>query len=293
MKFGFIHAEKAHHAVRTMCRVLEVSPSGYYAWASREPSKRAKQDQVLLTHVRAAHQASRGTYGSPRVHAELHENGFQVGRKRIARLMREHGISALPRKRFRCTTDSDHDLAIAPNVLDRRFEVDGPDEAWVTDITYVWTWEGWLYVAVILDLFARRVVGWAAADHMRTGLVLEALSQALGRRQPDAGLLHHSDRGSQYASRDYQAELGRRGIVCSMSRRGNCYDNAVAESFFGTLKTELIHRHPWPTRVSAKRAIAEYIEAYYNPHRRHSALGYVSPAEYERRRRQEPTTQAA
>jgi transposase InsO family protein len=293
VRFGFIHAEKENHSVRRMCRALKVSPSGYYAWAARPVSKRQQRDQVLLTHIRAAHHASRGTYGSPRVHAELQDQGFETGRKRIARLMRQHGISARGRRRFRCTTDSNHRQPVAPNVLARDFEPEGPDQVWATDITYVWTWQGWLYLAVILDLFSRRVVGLAAAEHMRTGLVLAALSQALGRRQPNRGLLHHSDRGSQYASDGYQAELDRRGIVCSMSRRGDCYDNAVVESFFGTLKTELLGRRPWQTRKAAKRAITEYIEAFYNPHRRHSATGYQSPIEYERSYRQQQATQAA
>jgi transposase InsO family protein len=273
--------------------VLGVSHSGYYAWVGRPPSKRATDDELLATHVRAVHQGSRGTYGGPRIHAELRHDGFATGRKRIARLMREQGICALPRKRFRRTTDSDHDHVIAPNVLARDFVADRPDRRWVTDITYVWTWEGWIYLAVVLDLFSRRVVGWAADDHMRTQLVLDALSMARRRRQPDPGLLHHSDRGSQYASGDYQRELGRRGIVCSMSRRGDCWDNAVAESFFGTIKTELIDRRPWATRSTVTHAIAEYIEVFYNGRRLHSALGYISPAEFERRYHQQERTLAA
>lgn len=293
MKFGFIDAEKAVHSVRSMCRVLGVSPSGYYAWASRAPSGRARDDERLATHIRAVHRRSRGTYGSPRVHAELRDSGLRVGRKRVARLMRQRGITALPRKRWRCTTDSNHSFAVADNVLDRNFVVDAPDRVWVTDITYVWTWEGWLYLAVVLDLFSRRVVGWAAADHMRTELVLEALSTALERRQPTRGLLHHSDQGSQYASFDYQRELDRRGITCSMSRRGDCYDNAVAESFFGTIKTELLDRMPWATRRGARSAIGDYIDSFYNPRRRHSHLGYLSPVEFERRHRQERACQAA
>lgn len=282
MKFSFIQTEKANHAVRAMCRVLKVSPSGYYAWCKREPSARARQDELLAVHIRAVHKQSRGTYGSPRIHATMRREGHRLGRKRVARLMREHGIAALPQKRFRRTTQSDHDYPVAPNVLDRVFTVSEPNRAWATDITYVWTWEGWLYLAVVLDLFSRRVVGWAAAEHMRTELVLEALSKALGLRQPCPDLLHHSDRGSQYASGDYQHELARRGIVCSMSRRGDCYDNAVAESFFGTLKTELLDRQPWATRQAAKAAIGDYIDSFYNSHRLHSYLGYQSPVEFER-----------
>jgi len=292
VKFAFILAEKAEHAVRMLCRVLGVSHSGFYAWQRRGPSSRAQQDERLKAHIRATHKASRGTYGSPRVHAELRRQDITTSRKRVARLMREEGICALPRKRFRRTTDSNHDLAVAPNVLDRSFTVDEPNRVWVTDLSYVWTWEGWVYLAVVLDLFSRRVVGWAVADHMRTELCLEALSMALRRRQPDGGLLHHSDRGSQYASGDYQVELNRRGIVCSMSRRGDCYDNAVAESFFGTLKAELVDRQPWATRSQVCNAIAEYIEVFYNVRRLHSALGYVSPAEFELKYTQQTTLAA-
>jgi putative transposase len=282
VRFAFIDAEKANHPVRAMCRVLRVSPSGYYSWRGRKPSDRARLDEQLSVHIRAAHKQSHRTYGSPRIHAQLHHEGFHVGRKRVARIMREQGIVALAPRRFRRTTDSAHSHPVAPNVLNRIFKAEAPNQAWVTDITYVWTWEGWLYLAVILDLFSRRVVGWAAAEHMRTDLVMEALSKALRLRQPGPDLVHHSDRGSQYASDDYQAELRRRGIVCSMSRRGDCYDNAVAESFFGTIKTECLDRHPWATRVSTMEAIGQYIDGFYNPHRLHSSLGYVSPIEFER-----------
>lgn len=292
MKFGFIHAEKALHSIRVMCRVLHVSASGYYAWTRREPSLRTRRDVVLATHIRAVHRTSRGTYGSPRIHAQLHRDGFEASRKRIARLMREQGIAAVPRRRFRRTTDSRHDLPIAPNVLKRDFTAAEPNRVWVTDMTYVWTWQGWMYLAVILDLFSRRVVGWAVANHMRTELVLCALSRALGVRQPRAGLVHHSDRGSQYASAEYRAQLQARGIRCSMSRRGDCYDNAVIESFFGTIKAELLDRRPWATHSEAEAAIAEYIESFYNPRRLHSRLGYLAPAEFERQHRQQPTQTA-
>jgi putative transposase len=283
MRFKFILAEKDNHSVTALCRVMQVALSGYYAWTRRPESARAKADHLLRAKVRASHAASRRTYGSPRVRADLEAEGFSVGRNKVARLMREEGLQGCAKKGFRKTTDSNHDLAIAPNTLDRKFKVAAPNAAWVTDITYVWTWEGWMYLAVVVDLFSRRVVGWAVAEHMRTELVTGALQMALGRRCPGDGLLHHSDRGSQYASGDYRQQLRDNGIVCSMSRKANCWDNAVAESFFATIKKELIHRYPWPTNAAARDAIANYIEMFYNPKRRHSALGYLSPAEFERR----------
>ena len=241
-----------------MCRVLQVSKSGYYAWRKREPSDRAVENERLVAKIVEVHKDSRRSYGSPRVHAELVAQGFEVSLNRVARLMREEGIVGRRKPRFRKTTDSNHKLPVAKNLLDRQFTVDEPDTAWVADITCVWTQQGWLYLAVILDLFSRRVVGWSMADHMRTELVLDALSAALGSRLPSAaGLLFHSDRGSVYASGDYQKALDANGITCSMSRRGNCWDNAVAESFFSTLKTELVHNVIFLTRDSARNAIAE------------------------------------
>ncbi len=252
MRFKFILAEKGNHSVTALCRVMQVAMSGYYAWVHRPESARAKADHLLRAKVRVSHATSRRTYGSPRVHADLQAEGFTVSRNKVARLMREEGLQGCVKKAFRKTTDSNHDLAIAPNTLDRQFEVAAPNTAWVTDITFVWTWEGWMYLAVIVDLFSRRVVGWAAADHMRTELVTSALQMALGRRCPDDGLLHHSDRGSQYASGDYRKQLRDNGIVCSMSRKANCWDNPVAESFFATIKKELIHRRPWTTRAAVR-----------------------------------------
>jgi len=265
-----------------MSRQLGVSRSGYYAWKHREPSCRAREDQELVQHIKEIHKESRGTYGSPRVLYDLKLRRFQVGRRRVARLMKENGITGTPPKPFKRTTDSKHDLGVADNVLNREFTVDAPDTAWATDITYVRTWEGWMYLAVVIDLFSRQVVGWSMATHMRTSLVAGALNMALGRRLPLPDMLHHSDRGSQYASHDYRELLRDNGIVCSMSRKGNCWDNAVAESFFATIKKELIHRRPWPTVRLAREAIAEYIEVFYNRKRRHSTLGYVSPAEFEK-----------
>jgi putative transposase len=216
------------------------------------------------------------------VHAELWARGKSVSRRRVARLMRKRGPEARKKRRFRRTTDSDHAQPIAPNLLDRNFIAVAPNQKWVTDITYIRTWEGWLFLATVLDLFSRRIVGWAIADHLRTELVLDALKFALGRRLPEDGLVHHSDRGSQYASEDYRQALRDAGIACSMSRKGNCWDNAVAESFFSTLKLELVYRQPWPTRATAKAAVIEWIEVFYNTKRRHSHLGYRTPAEEEK-----------
>ncbi len=281
MRFACISTEKAFAPVATLCRVLEVTRSGYYAWLARGPSDHAADDQKLALEIAAVHKASGDTYGSPRVHAELLAKGFDVSRKRVARIMSELGLRSRRKRRFKATTDSKHALPVADNVLDRQFEVDAPDVAWVTDITYVWTDEGWLYLAAILDLFSRRVVGHAMSERIDRALVIEALRVAVGRRAPNAGLLHHSDRGSQYASGDYQDALRDRGVVCSMSRKGNCWDNAVAESFFATLKTECIYARRFATRAEAREAIFDFIEAFYNRRRLHSTLGYVSPMEFE------------
>lgn len=271
------------HKVARLCRALSVSKSGYYAWQKREPSRRAERDGELLAQIREAHANSRRTYGSPRVHAELRAEGTRCSRKRVARLMRQAGLSARRPRRAVRTTDSRHSLPVAPNRLGRDFTAPAPDQRWAADITYVPTAEGWLYLAVILDLFSRRVVGHACGASLATVLVAEALALACGRRAPGAGLLHHSDRGSQYASGEYQVRLAEMGAQCSMSRRGDCYDNAVVESFFGTLKTELIHGRRYATRAEARSDIFEYVEVFYNRERRHSALGYLSPAEYEAR----------
>jgi putative transposase len=283
VKFVFIFAEKACYPVTLLCRVMEVSRSGFYAWCTRGPSPRAADDASLTCTIAEAHRRSRGTYGSPRVHAELRAKGRRVGRKRVARLMRRAGLARLTRRRYRCTTDSRHDLPVAANLVRRHFDVDEPNRVWVADITYVWTWEGWLYLAAVVDLFSRRVVGWATADHMRTDLVLEALARATGERVTSNLLVHHSDRGSQYASGHYRHVLAEQGMTCSMSRPGNCWDNAVAESFFATLKTELIDRQPWTTRRQSQLAINDFIGAFYNRQRRHSYLGYLTPSEYEQR----------
>ncbi len=281
MRFVFIHAEKALYPVRVLCSVLGVSRSGYYAWIARPRAARAQADEQLVVEIVAAHRRSRATYGSPRVHSELRSRGTRVGRKRLERLMRERGIRARRKRRFRRTTDSRHAYPIAPNVLGRRFAVKSANAVWVTDVTSIWTGEGWTFLAVMLDLFARRVVGWAASETNDTALALAVLDSALRERSPAPGLLHHSDRGSPYASRDYQGVLAARGIVASMSRKGDCWDNAVAESFFATIKAELIEHEAYATHDAVVAAIAEYIDHFYNPQRRHSHLGHVSPIEFE------------
>jgi transposase InsO family protein len=285
VRFAFIATEKASYPVALMCRVLQVSRAGYYAWCQRPAAPRTLKDQTLALEVATIHRESRGRYGSPRVHAELRERGQCTGRKRVARLMRAAGLYGRERRRFRHTTDSGHGMAIKGNLLARRFAVLAPNTSWVTDITYLWTLDGWLYLAVILDLFSRRVVGWALSERLERGVALDALKMALQNRQPPQGLLHHSDRGSQYASHEYQQLLAAHGLLCSMSRKGNCWDNAVAESFFATLKVELSYRSHWRSRTQARSEVFEYIEVFYNRQRRHSALGYLSPDEFEVRHR--------
>jgi putative transposase len=271
--------------VRLMCRVLEVSPSGYYAWRKRAPSLRALADQRLMINLLQSYFDSRRTYGAPRIHRDLREQGIHVGQKRVARLMRARGLAARPRAR-RCitTTDSRHPEPIAPNVVARRFDVNGVagvNRVWVSDITYVPTRAGWLYLAVVVDLASRRVVGWAMRDTLHAELALSALRMALAARQPTPGWVHHSDRGVHYACAAYRDLVAAHGGERSMSRRGDCWDNAVAESFFATLEWELIDRSDWRTRDDARLAVFQYIEAWYNPRRRHSTLGYLSPAAYE------------
>jgi len=286
MRFSFIAAEKAAFPVRLLCRTLQVSRAGFYAWQARPPAPRARADARLGHEIGAIHAESRQRYGSPRIHAELAARGYRTSRKRVARLMRSRGLAARRRRRFRVTTESRHSLPIAPNVLARQFERAAPDQAWVTDITYIATGEGWLYLAVILDLCSRFAVGWAISERLTDALTLNALGMALARRRPPQGLLHHSDRGSQYASGDYQKVLAQHGIVCSMSRRGDCWDNAVAESFFATLKVELVHDAAWATRATARTELFDHLERFYNGQRRHSALGYLSPRAFEQRQEQ-------
>jgi putative transposase len=284
VKYACIARHRGEFPVRLMCRVLSVSVSGFYAAQQREPSPRARRDQALLVQVRAAHRRSRRRYGAPRVHRELVAGGERVGKKRVARLMQEDGLVGRRPRRFVRTTDSRHGDPIAPNRLDRQFGVDqvpGADRVWVSDLTYVPTREGWLFLAIVLDLASRRVVGWALDETLAAELALAALEMALGQRRPAPGLVHHSDRGSQYTAALYQAVLAAHGAVASMSRKGDCWDNAVAESFFATLETELILEADWATRAEARTAIGEFIEAWYNRERRHSSLGYRSPVEFE------------
>ena len=274
---------KEQFPIRSLCRVMEVSCSGYYAWRHRPESQRSVRNAELLVQIEAAYKASHETYGSPRIHVQLVAQGVCSGLNRVARLMRIAGIQARKKRRFVATTDSGHHLPIAQNVLDRQFTVAVPNECWASDITYIWTMEGWLYLAVVLDLFNRQVIGWSTDSTIDQSLVSRALSKALHMRRPFTGLLHHSDRGSQYASRAYQEQLNQAGIVCSMSRNGNCWDNAVVESFFSTLKTELIGDYVYRTRAEARANIFEYIEIWYNRQRRHSSLGYLSPTEFEQK----------
>jgi transposase InsO family protein len=285
MKYRFIYEYREHFALALLCRVLEVSRSGYYAWCHRSPlapGVRQQQDQQLTEQIQAIHAQSRQTYGSPRIHAELQAQGIYCGEKRVARLMQAAGLQARPPQRYQRTTDSRHSLPVAPNHLQQQFEVAQVNQVWSGDITYVWTQEGWLYLAVVLDLCSRRVIGWAMSHCLDTELVVRALMMAWQQRCPGVGLLHHSDRGSQYASLWYQGLLEQWEMVGSMSGKGNCWDNAPVESFFATLKTELIYRHRYVTREQARNAIFEYIEVFYNRQRRHSSLGYLSPVEYER-----------
>jgi transposase InsO family protein len=282
VRFQFIAAEKAHHSLTVLCRCLRVTRSGFYAWTTRSESPRAQRDRQLKVLVRTSFTASKGRYGSPRIHRDLLEDHQErVSRKRVIRLMQEDGLKARPRKRFKRTTMSDHDQPVAANLLDRQFTADAPNQRWVGDTTeFVIGESGKLYLAAILDLFSRFVVGWAVSAINDRHLTLRALQMALKRRCPDAGLLHHSDQGSTYASEDYQAVLDAHGLTCSMSRRGDCYDNAVMEAFFSSLKSELADR--FESCGEAKMELFDYIEVFYNQRRRHSTLGYVSPAAFER-----------
>jgi putative transposase len=277
-----MRAHQADYPIAMMARVLDVSTSGFYAWRKRGPSKRARQDAWLLERIETSHEESKGTYGAPRIHAELRDQGIRVGRKRVARLMREAGLAGVSRRRGTRTTIRDDQRRPAPDLVDRNFQASGPNELWVADITYVPTWQGFLYLAVVVDAWSRRVVGWAMQTHLRTELVLEALDMAVWQRRPRE-VIHHSDQGSQYASIAFGSRCKRAGVRPSMGSVGDCYDNAMCESFFATLDCELIDRVRLRAPREAKRTVFEWIEGWYNPRRRHSSLGYLAPAEFERR----------
>jgi transposase InsO family protein len=284
--YPFIEAERAEQRhVNRACELLEVSRAAFYQWAKHVPSDRERADQALAPRINQIHQASRGTYGAPRVHAALRRDGVATSTKRVARLMRQQGLAGRRRRRFKRTTIADPTAAAAADLIKRAFGLGTTviDRYWCSDITYVRTWEGWLYLVAILDVGSRRVVGWAMADHMRAEIVCDALRMAVELRRPGAGLIFHSDRGSQYTSGPFRDLLGHHEMRQSLAAPGQCWDNAVAESFFSTLKEELVHRHPWPTRARARQAIFEFVEVFYNRQRLHSSLGYLTPAEYEAR----------
>jgi putative transposase len=283
MRYRVIQEHDRRYPIRLMCRALAVSAAGYYAWRVRPESARSVSDRTTRSAIRVIHRDSRETYGSPRIWDALVKQGHRIGEHRVARLMRQDGIRAKTVTKWRATTQSNHQWPVAANTLNRQFTVAAPNRVWAGDITYVWTLEGWLYLAVLLDLYSRRVVGWAMSQRITVELTEQALTMALAKRAPMAGLLHHSDRGSQYAATSYQRVLAAYGLLPSMSRKGNCWDNACVESFFGTLKRELVDQRRYVTRAEARQDIFEYIEVFYNRQRRHSTLGYHSPAEYEAR----------
>lgn len=282
MRFAFIEAKKADYPVTELCRALKVRTSGFYAWVGREECARARENRILAIEIRSLFQERKRRYGSPRVWRELRERGRRICRHRIARLMREQELRARPGRRFVKTTDSTHSMPTPPNVLARNFIAKAPNRVWAGDVTYLPTRDGWLYLAVLLDLYSRRVVGWAMSESNDEALTLSALQVALDQRRPTPGLVHHSDRGTTYASSNYQDALLQRGIVCSMSRKGNCWDNAVVESFFSTLDHECGNQQPFSSKTAARREVTEYILGFYNPTRLHSTLGYRSPMEFER-----------
>ncbi len=264
-----------------MCTTLKVSRSGFYAWLKREPSARTKSDARMTEQIREIHKASRGIYGAPRIHEALKASGVPCGLNRVARLMRKAEVRSKMSRKFKATTNSKHNHPVAPNLLNQDFKTYSPNAIWVSDITYIWTDEGWLYLATTMDLFSRTIVGWAMDSRMKSDLVVSALDMALNARMPSEGLIHHSDRGVQYAAKPFQELLTANGIVCSMSRKGNCYDNAVQESFYHSLKTEQVHHEHYHTRDEARASLFDYIEVFYNRERIHSTLGYVSPLQFE------------
>jgi putative transposase len=282
VRYEFIEGHRQEFPTRLMCRALGVSTGGYYQWRRRPPSARQERSEALAAEIKVIHQEVKARYGSPRIHAELVARGEPCCVNTVAKLMRQLGVAAKTRRKFRCTTDSNHDQPIAENIVDRQFEPEAPNQVWTADITYIPTRQGWLYLAAVEDLYSRQVVGWAMGDRIDSRLVVDALEMAVSRRLPGEGLVAHSDRGSQYASEHYRRLLSGHGITCSMSRRANCWDNAPMESFFASLKKELVHDEDYATREEARSSLFEYIEVFYNRVRRHSSLGYRSPVDYER-----------
>lgn len=282
-RFAFIDVWKKVWPIEQLCRVLKVSSRGYRAWRSRGMSKRQRVDLVILAHIRQQHRLALGSYGRPRMTEEIKELGLDVGHRRVGRLMRENDICIVRTRKHKVTTDSNHRFNISPNLLDRDFCASEPNQKWAGDISYIWTREGWLYLAVILDLYSRRVIGWAVSNRMKKDLAIRALDMAINLRQPAPGCIHHTDRGSQYCSHAYQKRLRNQDFQVSMSGKGNCYDNAAVETFFKSLKAELIWRHTWTTRRKTEAALFQYINGFYNPRRRHSALGWKSPLAFERK----------
>ncbi len=281
---------QAQYPITTMCRVLEVSTSGYYAWCKRPLSRRAREDDRLRAQIESIHDESRGTYGTPRVHAELADNGVRISRRRVARLMKQAGLEGVSRRRRHRTTRRGVDAQVVPDLVKRNFTVQAPNQLWVADITYISTWSGFLYLAIVLDAYSRRVVGWSMANHLRTDLVLEALNMAIWQRRPQA-VIHHSDQGTQYTSIQFGKRCKQLGVRPSTGSAGDCFDNAMAESFFATLETELLWRQSFKSQIEARMAIFEFIEGFYNPRRRHSSIGGVSPIQYERRHGSDPTNE--
>lgn len=282
MRFAFIEEHRRTVPVDRLCRILGVTSRGYRAWRARPISQRQRDDLVLLAHIREQHRLSLGSYGRPRMTEELKEIGLKVGHRRVGRLMRQNGFRVVRTRKYKATTNSNHRFNIAPNLLDRDFTAPAPNQKWAGDISYIWTREGWLYLAVMIDLHSRRVIGWAVSNRLKRDLAIRALDMAIALRRPLPGCIHHTDRGSQYCSHDYQKRLSQHGFKVSMSGKGNCYDNAAVETFFKTIKAELIWRHPWQTRRQAETALFQYINGFYNPRRRHSTLGGKTPIAFER-----------
>jgi putative transposase len=282
MRFQFVDEHRGVLPINRLCRIMNVSPRSYRAYHKRPMSRSQRTDMVLLAHIREQFAQSHNSYGRTRITEELKELGFQVGHRRVGRLMRQNGISVVRTRKHKVTTDSNHKFNIAPNLLDRDFAANKPNQKWVVDISYIWTREGWLYLAAVLDLHSRRIIGWSVSNRMKRGLAIRALDMAVALRRPPKDCIHHSDRGSQYCSHEYQSRLRKHGFKVSMSGKGNCYDNAAMETFFKTIKAELIWRNTWYTRRQAELAIFEYINGFYNPRRKHSTLGWKSPLAFER-----------